>query len=194
MQLQMIWPASRFSSVVVPEPPAGYRLRVGRPSDPRDEQAVSEILLASGFHDWNEKEFQNWFDRLIPDGLWLVEQVASGKPVCCTWAFHRRLRRYPCGGELGWVGILPEHKGKALSSITCAAVVRRFLQAGYRCIYLQTDEPRLPALKTYLKLGWVPNMVEPDMPGRWQAVCQNLNWPCDPDGWAREVEATKARW
>jgi len=191
MQLQMIWPASRWDSVVLPSLPLGYVLRAARLDE---EQVVSEILLSAGFTDWNAETYRQWLDNTIPDGLWLVEHAANGQAVCCTWAIHRTLRRYPFGGELGWVGCRPEHTGKRLSAVTCAAVVRRFRQAGYRCIYLQTDDHRLPALKTYLNLGWIPNIIEADMPGRWQAVCEKLGWSCNLNGWAREVEATQARW
>ena len=193
MQLQMIWPASKWNAVIIPPLVPGYLLRTARLDE---EQAINEILLASGFSDWTSETYQQWFDKVIPDGLWLIEHAASGQAVCCTWACHRRMKRHPYGGELGWVGCRPEHTGKGLAAVTCAAVVRRFRQAGYRCIYLQTDDQRLPALKTYLKLGWIPNVMEtePDMPGRWQAVCEKLGWTCNLEGWAREVEATRARW
>ena len=127
MQLQMIWPVSRWDPVILPALPAGYLLRTARPDD---EAAIGEILLASGFHDWDAKTYNQWFDWTIPDGIWLIEHAATGQAVCCTWAIHRRLRRYPYGGELGWVGIRPEHKGKALSAITCAAAGARLRNAG----------------------------------------------------------------
>ncbi len=191
MQLQMIWPVTKWETTVRPALAKGYVLRTGRRED---AAAVTELLVAAGFAEWNLEMFGQWLDRAIPDGLWVVEHEASGLVVCCTWAVHRPQAIYPFGGELGWVGCRPEHTGKGLSSVTCAAVVQRFRQGGYRCIYLSTDDPRLPAIKTYLKLGWIPNLVEPDMAGRWQAVCEKLGWPCDLEIWAREVEATKARW
>jgi mycothiol synthase len=57
----------------------------------------------------------------------------------------------------------------------CAEVTRRLLSAGYREIYLQTDDWRLPAIKTYLNLGYVPLLCEPDMEERWRLVCRNLD-------------------
>jgi mycothiol synthase len=191
MQLQMIWPASKWETAQVQALPLGYTLRTGRRED---AEAVVAVLVAAGFAEWTIEMFGQWLDRTIPDGLWLVEQTPGGPVVCCTWAVHAPKPIYPFGGELGWVGCRPEHTGQGLSSVTCAAVVRRFRQAGYRCLYLQTDDPRLPAIKTYLKLGWIPNLVEADLAGRWQAVCEKLGWPCDLEGWTREAEATKARW
>jgi mycothiol synthase len=56
------------------------------------------------------------------------------------------------------------------------AATARLIQAGYEEIYLRTDDHRLPAIKTYLKLGWEPFLCAPDMAERWRTVCQQLNW------------------
>lgn len=191
MQLHLIWPVSKWETAVVSALPKGYALRTGRRED---AAAVVAVLVAAGFAEWNLETFAQWLDRTLPDGLWLVEHVATRQVVCCTWAVHAPKPLYPFGGELGWVGCRPEHTGHGLARVTCAAVVRRFRQAGYRCLYLQTDDHRLPAIKTYLKLGWIPNLVEADMPGRWQAICEKLGWPCTLEAWTREAEATKACW
>ena len=63
---------------------------------------------------------------------------------------------------------------------TCAAVTARFLSAGYRNIYLKTDDFRLPAIKIYLKLGYAPFLFTPEMKARWEAVCRKLDWPFTP--------------
>ncbi len=45
---------------------------------------------------------------------------------------------------------------------------RLVLAAGYRCICLQTDDFRLPAIRTYLKLGFEPLSRDPDTDARWR--------------------------
>jgi mycothiol synthase len=64
-------------------------------------------------------------------------------------------------------------------------VTQRFFQAGYRRIYLKTEDFRLPALKTYLRLGYEPLLYAPDMPERWRAICNRLGWPYTPEAWPK---------
>ena len=63
--------------------------------------------------------------------------------------------------------------------------MRRLLEAGYRNIYLNTEDWRLPALSIYLKLGWVPLLYMSDMEERWRDVCAKIDWPFTPQGVAR---------
>jgi mycothiol synthase len=62
----------------------------------------------------------------------------------------------------------------------CAAVTARLIAAGYRDIHLYTEHWRLAALKTYLKLGYVPFLYAERMAPRWAAVCEQLGWPFTP--------------
>ena len=98
-------------------------------------------------------------------------------------ATHNPTPLHPYGGELGWVAGSPAHAGRGLGTAVCAAVVRRFLTAGYRRVYLLTDDWRLPALKVYLKLGFVPYLFEAGMAARWQGICNALHWPYTPESW-----------
>jgi len=61
--------------------------------------------------------------------------------------------------------------------------MQRYASAGYRHVYLKTDDWRLPAIKTYLKLGFLPFLFSPDMEGRWREVCGNLHWIVEIDRW-----------
>jgi mycothiol synthase len=95
-------------------------------------------------------------------------------------AGHHPAEGHPEGGELGWVAGDPEHRGRGLGLAVCAAVVARFLGAGYRRIYLRTDDFRLPAIATYLKLGFEPYLFTEGMAERWQRVCDQLGRPFRP--------------
>ena len=64
----------------------------------------------------------------------------------------------------------PAHRGSRLSLVTDAAVVRRFLRAGFDMIYLRTDDFRLPALRLYLDMGFIPFLFMEDMEDRWRKV------------------------
>jgi mycothiol synthase len=70
-----------------------------------------------------------------------------------------------------------------LGATVCAAVVARLLSSGYTNIYLNTDDERYPAIKTYLKLGFRPVLLTADMAARWETICNRLAWPFTPEGW-----------
>jgi len=98
-------------------------------------------------------------------------------------ALHDHTERYPFGGELGWVAADPAHAGRGLGRTVSAAVTARLIRAGYRNIHLYTEDWWLAALKTYLKLGYVPVLFAPDIPERWQTVCAQLQWAFTPELW-----------
>ena len=54
---------------------------------------------------------------------------------------------------------------------------------GFRHIHLYTEEYRLAAIKTYLKLGYVPYLYLPEMVERWRVVCEQLQWPFTSAEW-----------
>lgn len=181
-QLQMLWPrhlqdSSPESLVPAQDLPAGYRLRTYRPED---ETAYLAVMHAAGFTWFDHADVQRWLDKALPDGLFLVEYGPTRQIAATAMATHNPSPLHPFGGELGWVAGSPEHAGKHLGMVVCAAATARFLRAGYRRIYLKTDDWRLPAIVTYLRLGYVPLPYAADMAERWQAVCAKLDWPYTP--------------
>ena len=63
----------------------------------------------------------------------------------------------------------------------------RFLQAGYTAIQLHTEYCRLPAIKTYLNLGYVPSIASPEVWAIWEGVCARLCWPFTPEAWTAQA-------
>jgi|GEM_PF-109654 len=172
-QLQMAWPKNRLKAPPAWSLPKGYILRTYQPGD---DAAYIRLMHNAGFKGWDKKTVQSTLSRSLPNGLFFVVERKTSVLAATTVATHGSLSGHPFGGELGWVACDPEHRGKNLSYVTCAAVTKRFLDAGYTDIYLCTDDFRLPAIKIYLKQGWVPCFHAPDMAGRWRAVCEKLGW------------------
>jgi len=81
----------------------------------------------------------------------------------------------------------PEHRGKGLGLAVCAQATARFIQAGYRNIYLLTDDFRLPAIKTYLKLGYEPLLFCEGMAERWESVYRQLGLELPKRGFVRST-------
>jgi mycothiol synthase len=174
----MIWPESRLGSPPPVALPPGYDCR---PYEPGDESAFFRVMSLAGFAAWGDEQLAPWLPRILPDGWFFVVDRASGEPVATAMACHNPAPLHPFGGELGWVAGDPAHAGKGLGLAVCAAVTARFLSAGYRRIYLKTDDHRLPAMKTYLKLGFVPFLFAAGMEERWAAVYEALGWAFEPD-------------
>jgi mycothiol synthase len=181
-QLHMVWPEALLDRPPDPILPSGYTLRPYRSAD---AEAYLRLLHGAGFLHWNEEMLGQWLDRVLPDGLLLIEHAATAALAATSMAAHRPMPLHPFGGELGWVAGDPAHAGRGLGRAVCAGVVRRFLSAGYRRIYLKTDDWRLPAISIYLRLGFVPFLYAEDMALRWAAVCEQLGQPFTPDAWPK---------
>jgi mycothiol synthase len=184
-QLRMLWPAHLLDSPPPLHVASGYILRTYQPGD---EPGFFKVMDQAGFTNWDDERLAPWLLRILPDGWFLVQHESSGEIVATAMACHNPSALHPFGGELGWVAAHRDHAGRGLGMSVCAAVVRRLLQAGYRNIYLCTDDWRLPAIKTYLKLGWVPFLYAPDMEDRWRAICPEVSWAFTPHEWPKTLD------
>ena len=184
-QLQMLWPPEGLASPPEVVLPAGYRLRAFQPGD---RAGYLGLMRSAGFEEFGEEQLGASLKKVLPGGFFLALHRSRGDLAATAMATHNPLDLHPCGGELGWVAASPEHAGRKLGLAVSAAATARFLDAGYRRIYLRTDDWRLAAVKTYLNLGFVPFLFAPEMAGRWRAVCGKLAWPFTPESWPRGPE------
>jgi mycothiol synthase len=171
-QLQMTWDSQQ----IVPQTvvPPGYELRCYHEEDPVEEEAYVTLIAKAGFGTWDHQRVHDVLRHVLPDGLFVVIHQATGKLVATALANHAPREFHPFGGEMGWVAGDPEHKGKGLGLCVSAAATARLVRAGYRTIYLLTDDFRLPAIETYLRLGYEPYLFCEGMAERWDLVLKNL--------------------
>jgi mycothiol synthase len=179
-QLEMVWPQHLLNAPPSRAVPDGYTLRTYRPGD---EPQFYELMRLAGWPGWDDAKLAPWFARIVPDGWFQLIHEASGKLVASAMGLHSHAQDHPFGGELGWVAGDPEHAGKGLGAVVVAAVTSRLMAGGYHNIHLYTEHWRLPALKTYFKLGYIPYLYTADMPERWRVICEQINWPYRPDQW-----------
>lgn len=83
----------------------------------------------------------------------------------------------PQTGQLHMVGTKPEHRGKHLGYWVSVAALHQFRTEGRRDVMLSTDDFRLPAIKTYLRLDFEPVLVHENQPRRWSDVFVALGQP-----------------
>lgn len=180
MQLQMFITAEKAARIPEWTPPGGYALRGYQPGD---EVQWSELLLLREFGEWT-------VERLLEAGLAQPERregsrliVYNGEQIVAGAMASQRSAEPPVGA-LDFIVAHPDHSGKELGYGVCAAVMRYLVERGYPKIVLSTDGWRLPAIKTYLKLGFLPDLCREDMPGRWREACAKIGWPypCEEEG------------
>lgn len=140
----------------------------------RDEADWIDALNATGqLGEWDQDVAGKWLEgerHAIKDGVFLIIFADRAVATACTID--------PAPGaeklELGWVSASPDHQAKGLGYQVCLAVMHHTHKLGYSETYLFTDDWRLPAIKTYLKLGFEPEITHESHPERWKAVFETF--------------------
>jgi len=77
-------------------------------------------------------------------------------------------------GVLHMLGVRHSHQGKGLGLCLVRALLHLAASEGCAAVELGTDDPRFPAIKTYLAAGFVPVLVHENQPERWREVFRQL--------------------
>lgn len=164
-QLQML--RSNLEDLGEAALPHGYEIRSYQPGD---EAAWAEIVndsLGSGWDaDRCRRELTD-YPQFRPDGLFFA--TCKGKPIGTTCAWTQS----PDETQVGYVhmvGVMSQHRGKRLGAALSLSVLHFFKDNGFQESRLNTDDFRLPAIKTYLNLRFQPEYTDKDHEARWEAV------------------------
>ena len=172
-QLRMLRP--NLEGLPKLELPAGYGLRNYREGD---EGHWANIISDSfGGTERTVQDTRNEIterDVFVPDGLYFVTYQDIPVGTACAW---RQSVDETDVGYVHMVGVLGEHTGHKLGKWVSLAVLYYFRDHGFSCSILDTDDFRIPAIKTYLNLGFVPVYVDDTQPERWQEIFRNLELP-----------------
>jgi mycothiol synthase len=179
-QLRMVWPASLLSAPPTVLPPPGYSVRLCTPDD---DGRHAEIMELAGWEGWAAAYGDMALQTVLPRSWFLAVHDETETPVASAMCCHNYKRTTPAWGSVGWVGCDPAHTGHGLGGTLTSAVVSRFIEIGYDKIDLHSEDFRLPALKTYLRMGFVPLLYTHDMPARWERICKAVSLPFTPERW-----------
>jgi mycothiol synthase len=183
--MYMVWSIDRLPALPARVVPEGYVLRTCTGSD---LNAVRTLIDTDG--PIGDKEWEHFVDRILPSGAFLSIQAESGSPVGTASAMHNpRATRYyfPFGGQVGYVAVDAAHRGKGLGRALVAQVVARLMEAGYRHIFVGVQGWRLPAVKCYLSLGFVPLVHDAALLPRWRRICEQIGWAVREEDWPRSL-------
>jgi mycothiol synthase len=152
-----------------------------------DKEELINLMHLAGFTDWDAEKLQQALHLTVPDGCFVLFAKNSNKCVATMMARHLSDERHPCGGRIDWLAAAQEHQGRGLGFIVAAAATNRLIEINYRNIYVTTDDHRLPAIKTFIKLGFIPDLYRKDMFARWKNVCRLLSIPFLPEQWLKLI-------
>ncbi len=177
-QLRMIYDAACAS---LPEllMPAGFRLRC---IEDAEVALYSALRVSVGFSAWELQQLLSFRNKALPGGLLLIEEEESGLFAASAAAEATDIAALPELGVIGWVMTHPDFQGRRLGRAVSIAAMHRLYEDGYRTFSLLTDDFRIPALKTYLALGWKPWLYEQDMEERWRNIADSLGREFDSLG------------
>lgn len=157
------------------ELPAGYGIRVYREGD---EVHWARIISDSfGGRKRTAQDTRNEItgrDVFLPDGFYFATHQGTPVGTACAW---RQSVDEKDVGYVHMVGVVAEHTGHKLGKWVSLAVLTYFRDKGFKCSMLDTDDFRIPAVKTYLNLGFIPVYVEEGQPKRWRDIFEKLELP-----------------
>ncbi len=179
-QLYMVWPTASRRFPIDPATAEGYAIRTYQPGD---ERHFLELVALMDFDPFDAQKLEYNLARILPQGWFFAVEQATLAVVGTAMCLHNYSGATPFGGDVGWLACHPAHTGNGLGYALSAYVTNRFHEAGYTRIQLSTEYHRLPAIKTYLKLGYLPVMYRPEMHALWAEVCRQIAWPFTPEAW-----------
>ncbi len=169
-QLRMVRP--NLEDLPELELPVGYGMRTYRTGD--EEHWARIISDSFGGRERTAQDTENEItgrDVFLPDGLYFATHHGVPVGTACAW------RQSVDEKEVGYVhmvGVVAEHTGHKLGKWVSLAVLCYFRDNNFKCSMLDTDDFRIPAIKTYLNLGFIPVYVEEGQPERWRNIFKKL--------------------
>ena len=175
-QLRMVRP--NLAGLPQLEIPEGYEIRTYQEGD--DVHWANVISDSFGGERTPEDARRDIMDRDVfdPEGLYFV--TYQGTPVGTTCAWKDTLDETDVG-IVHMVGVHSTHTGHKLGRCVTLSVLLYLRDHSFKCAKLGTDDFRLPAIKTYLNLGFLPVYVDVTQPERWREIFRKLDLPAMSD-------------
>ena len=175
-QLRMVRP--NLAGLPQVEIPEGYEIRTYQEGD--DVHWANVISDSFGGERTAEDARRDIMDRDVfdPEGLYFATYRGTPVGTTCAW------KDTPDEIDVGivhMVGVHSTHTGHKLGRCVTLSVLLYLRDHNFKCAKLGTDDFRLPAIKTYLNLGFLPVYVDVTQPDRWREIFRKLDLPVMSD-------------
>ncbi|HXH35694.1 MAG TPA: GNAT family N-acetyltransferase [Plantibacter sp.] len=157
-------------ATVTPEPLAtGLVLRAATVAD---ASAIAVVLGESFEEPWDAQRVRSeFFEAQDVAAVWVVEDEQG---IFGTASERIMPETYPDAGYVHYVGVLDRARGKRIGAILTARCMQGFAERGLSTTVLETDDFRIPAVITYLRLGFVPTYRSDTERSAWSALLPTL--------------------
>lgn len=172
-QLVMRAPAALLAAAGVRDVPPGFAVRQALDADAPD---LARLLSGAFGGGWDaDRVRRDLLEAGDVTATFVVTMRAEGSERLVATASDREVPdRFPGAGYLHWVAADPAMAGSGLGAAASLAAIVHSQAGGARDMVLETDDHRLPAVATYLALGFAPEYRDPSDPARWAAVFRAL--------------------
>ena len=68
-----------------------------------------------------------------------------------------------------------EYRGQGVGTRLNVEAVRALHRAGMKTAYLTTDDFRIPAIRSYLRAGFYPDIIDDEHRARWDAIFEIID-------------------
>jgi mycothiol synthase len=167
---QLVMYRKNIENVPRPAVPEGYTIRTYVDGDEERLEPVFQECFDPG---WSRDRVVKTF---IEQTFWSPARMCvlcHGETVIGT-ATAWEDREHPGHGLVHYVAVRSEHKGHRLGFALTARALEILKSMGYDDVWLTTDDFRLPAIKTYLDLGFEPVCKDPSHKERWEIVMHKM--------------------
>lgn len=155
--------------------PDGYHIRTYQQGD----AALWARIMDSVFVDKGRTPKDTYVDVISqpnfdPNGFFFVIHKGVQIGTACAW------QRWNCDKPSGYIdmlAVLPEHTGLKLGKWLTVSILHYFKERDIEHVTLDTDDFRLPAIKNYLNLGFVPDYLRENHVLRWENIFEKLGLP-----------------
>jgi mycothiol synthase len=149
--------------------PPGYELREAHESDAPE---LARLLREAFDESWTtEFAWKELLANATVVGTFVVEREGR---FAATASYQIRPEVSPEGGWVHWVASDPSERGQGLGYIVSRRVLEACVADSRPEALLETQDHRLPAIRTYLKLGFLPDSWHPSHVDRWSAIYKRL--------------------
>ena len=176
---QLVMRRRRLDDLPEAVPPPGYQIRSFKESDVSGWNEVLRLAFEWGpGHEDFETIMRS--DAAYDPGRVKVVVTEQGQVVATASCWYRE-RFGDDNRMLHYVAVHPEHRGQRLGHIVSLAAMHHAVAEGAHSMALLTDDFRDAAIKTYLRMGFVPEYTHRSHSERWRLIRGRLGWSASID-------------